>query len=513
MKVRNHELNTVTEPVLSSSNTALAIKPEPKENYTVTFERSVLPDDFDLSTLPANSTVDIWLTKPPMPKKPEEPPEFSSNVMLTWTELRDLGGDDVYVPTVSAEESEPAPYFATAAKIGIEAVGPQEDILYGKEPTDWTPVLEQHTNFSIVQKELKITTSPPYVGGTLTVPLNPRECGDLLSNMYFTCNLPPNINYTNRVGRALFKKVELYFNEFLIQQYDDNWATIHDELFHTADEALVLDQILDGSKLIVPLKFFFCEKGKYLPLCAIFNQTVYIKLYFNPQAWFTDYPYELELTNPALVFDQVFLTQEERNYYLLKKHEYIIPHIETETPKTFTTGEVSVDLSSANFNVNMATWLIRNLKYEETTSSSEYQNRYSYGYVSPLVNSYTNFVNWRGQTVNYIQVIDYVRIFINNRNILDGLTGDLYYLYKQPLEHGLSVPDKTVYTYCFSTEPKNPVKRGDFDFRTVASKTTKLTIKFSDLLLPQLAEQYNLYMYYYGYKSLLIDKGFGVIQF
>jgi hypothetical protein len=387
--------------------------------------------------------------------------------------------------------------------MGIEANGPQEEFLYKKDQ-DFTPKLLKHTNFSIVQKELKITTTPPYVGSTLTIPINPRECGDLLCNMYFTCTLPVNVNYTPRVGRALFKKVELYFNEFLIQYYDDYWSVIEDELFASAEENIALDKLLAPPKVIVPLKFFFNKKGQYLPLCSLYNQTVYIKLYFNEQDWFTDFPAPFDLKDPALLFDQIFLTQEERTYMKLKPHEIIVPCIDNELPQAFTQGSVTMNLTT-NFNVSMLVWLVKN-------TINTYETRYDFGYVSPLVRSYTSFVNWKGETVYYVPVLDTTELFINNVNIVLGNYGDLYFTYKQPLEHGLSIPDKTMYVYCFSDEPKNPLKRGDLDFRTLASKTTNLKLEFNKSLEPQLKQSYNLLLYYYGYKTLSIDKGFGVLR-
>lgn len=510
MKVRNNELGTTEVVLRIDPMTVSDIKPEPKENYTVTYERIVLDDTFDLTKLKPDVTLDIWLTHPTLPK-----PNVTANVetveIIGEFHLRELS-DNVFTYTSNIsekKEEDTRQYFATVANMGMEANDPRDDFLYDKSH-DWTPKLLQHTNFSIVQKEIKVSTSPPYIGGTLTIPINPRECGDLLSYMYFTCNLPPNVNYTDRVGRALFKRVELCLNEFVIQRYDDNWATIHDELFMSAEESLTLDQILNGSKLIIPMKFFFCEKNQYLPMCALYNQMIYIKIYFHEQNWFTDYPYALELTNPAIIFDQIFLTTEERNYYKTTKLDIIVPSVEYESPQRFDRGNVTVNMG-ASFDVNVISWFIRNINYELPVPSA-YSSRYSYGYVSPLVNSYTKFTNWKGQEVNYVQVIDYANIYINNQDIIEGLTGDLYYMYKQPLEHGLSIPDKTIYTYCFSSEPKNPLKRGDFDFRTLASKTTNLKIKFSESLVPQLTESYNLYLYYYGYKTLSIDRGFGVLR-
>jgi hypothetical protein len=505
------ETTTAARKTIVRSNplTAGELKPDPKENYTITYERIVLDDTFELSKIQSNTEVqvDLWLTRPSFPTV-----NVASNVetvsIVGDFNVRDLSDNvsSIFYSSSNLFESNTR-YFASVAQMGMDAVGPQEEILYEKN-TDFTPKLYRHTNFSIVQKEIKVTTSPPYVGGTLTIPLNPRENGDLLSNMYFKCKLPPNVNYTPRVGRALFKKVELCFNEFVIQRYDDNWARIHDELFMSADESLVLDEILRGPELIIPFKFFFCEKDQYLPLCAITNQIVYIKLYFNDQTWFTDFPGDLDITEPAILFDQIFLTTEERNYYKLKNHQIVIPYVDIETPQLFNKGLVTINMR-ANFNVSMVTWFIRDQNYE--TDPLNYDKRYSYGYVSDLVKSYTRFVNWKGETVYYVPVLDYTDLFINNENITKGLTGDLYYTYKQPLEHGLSVPDTTIYTYCFSSEPKNPLKRGDYDFRTLASKTTNLKIKFLESFLPQLSQNYYLYLYYFGYQTLSIDRGFGVL--
>jgi hypothetical protein len=264
MIIKDHTTGEVTRRILVKSDqlTAGDLKPEPKENYSITYERTVLEDVFQLSNIKSNANIefDLWLTRPTFPTV-----NVASNVetvsFVGEFNLRDLSDNVFSSNSYSNVFVSDTPYFATVAKMGMDAVGPQEEFLYEKN-TDWTPKLSRHTNFSIVQKEIKVTTSPPYVGGTLTIPLNPRENGDLLSNMYFTCKLPPNINYTPRVGRALFKKVELCFNEFVIQRYDDNWARIHDELFMSADESLVLDEILRGPNLIIPLKFFFCEKDQ-----------------------------------------------------------------------------------------------------------------------------------------------------------------------------------------------------------------------------------------------------------
>ncbi len=478
------------------------ILPEPKNEFTVTYERIVLDNKYVLSKLPENSILEIWRTHPTIPISNVAPTSNIIEIKGT-SHLREL--DDY------SERKLPSQYdtlneskvtsFATVAAMGIQAVGPHDEYIFEK-PAPSKITLAQHTNFSIVQKELKFVASPPYIGNTITVEINPKECGDLISHMYLKCSLPPNLNYTDRTGRAILKRVEFYLNEQLIDFYDDDWAIIHDELFLTADESIALDSILNPPDMIIPLKLFFCNKDVYLPVCALSYQRIYIKFFFNSQSWFTDYPNLVDIINPSLVFDQIFLTTEERNYYKTNKLEFMIPTIYSEVPKKFTEGFIDINMSTSNPAVSMLVWFLRN-------TTSDYTTRYDYGYVSKLVNSYTTFTDWKGRTVNYVPVIDYVDIFINNKNIVSGISGDLFFTYKQPMEHGLSVPDKTIYTYCFSYEPKNYTKRGDIDFRKLDSKTTILKLKFVDSLVPQLVQSYNLNIYYFGYKPFVIDNGFG----
>lgn len=500
MIVKNRENKTETE---AKGSIVHDILPEPKTEYTAIYDRIVLNKSFELSRLPKDAIIEVWRTHPTLPKKTIA--AESNIIQITDSiDLRELESN-VYVYSPNVYVNTPRQVFATVAEMGMNSIGPQEKILYKEK--EWTPKLIQHTNFSIVQREIKIN-SPPYIGSVLNIPIRPKECGDLMSYMYFKCTLPPNINYTERTGRALIQKAELYVDEKLIDFYDDDWAIIHDELFLSADELLSLDQVLMPPKMIIPLKFFFCNKDRYFPLCALKNQLVYVRLYFNDQSWFTDYTSKIELSDVSLIFDQIFLTNEERNYYRTNKIEMMIPKIYRETPESFTRGFVSINMS-ANFNVSMVNWFIRNINYEQ---GNDYTRRYMYGYVSDLVNSYTKFTNWRGQVVNYVQVIDYIDIYIENKNIVTGLTGDLYYMYKQPIDHGLSIPDKTIYTYCFSIEPKNYTKGGDVNFGNKKYSSTNLKIKFLDSFTPQLVEKYRLYLYYYGYSKIVFDNGFLEIE-
>jgi hypothetical protein len=540
------------EPVktveIKPGDTVQKILPGP--GYTALYQRSVLSNTFQLSNLVQDSQVDLVLTRPPFTathrKKKSEvaglgeiDTALTSNLLSsrelilqsvsnvhsnTWeVNLEPDRFYSAFVPDDSSH-SEPIRTFASAAAIGMAAIGPQDKYLYAPK-TDWTPVTKQHTNFSIVKKELKVTT-PPYIGNTLTVPINVKENGDLIKNMYFKCTLPPNVNYTDRVGVALIDKAELYFDSLLVDSYDSDWHSIYNDLFLSADEILGLVNMIGGilpagsgigpttsspvNELIVPLRFFFStQKDLYLPLCAMGMQKVYVRLYFNPQSWFTDNAEPIELTNVSILYDQVFLTAEERMYYMNKPITLKIPKVfkEPDCPRSFGStgggsGTVNMQMNP-NFRVTMINWFIRN-------KNKTYKTRYDYGYQSSLARTYTQYKNWLNQTLYYDPVIDYINIYINNKNITQNLREDSYFLFKHPIDHGLSVPDKNIYTYCFSDDPKKfQTATGDVDFRKIDSKTTSLNLKFKDSFVPQLSQSFELVLYYYGYTDLVFSNGYG----
>ena len=191
--------------------------------------------------------------------------------------------------------------------------------------------------------------------------------------------------------------------------------------------------------------------------------------------------------------------------------KFTIPKVlkEPDCPRSFGTsgsapgsGVVNMQMNP-NFRVSMINWFIRN-------KNKTYQTRYDYGYQSDLTRTYVKYTNWLNQTLYYDPVIDYINIYINNQNITQNLWEDSYFLFKHPIDHGLSIPDKNIYTYCFSDKVTDfLVKSGEIDFRKINSKTTSLSIKFKDSFVPQLSQSFELVLYYYGHTDLVFSNGYG----
>jgi hypothetical protein len=556
------DFQNVKQVIVNSGDTISKITPQPQNKYTALYERVVLSNTFPLSKLLNGSRIDFVTTNPSIVNISNQTITFdgSSNSYVnagspdslilnatrpiakkfyllgdgnyySFNQLTNsysrvllannfvIDADNVFgVPnsnifdwepksptSIFIEDplvTEPVRTFATGAAIGLAAVGPQEQYLYAPN-TDWTPKLLQHSNFSIFQKELKITNAP-FLGNTVTCQINPGECGDLIGPMYLKCSLPPNLNYTPRVGVALVDKYELYFDGLLIDNYDSDWNTIYNELFLTADEILALDATVNGPDLLIPLRFFFCKKDKYLPICALKYQKVYIKIYFNEQSWFTDTTTQIEISNPSLIYDTIFLTEEEKRYYMNNPLTMEIPKYYREDPANFTQGYVNTFIT-ANFRVNVMFWFIRNI-------NTTYETRYQYGYLSTNHRSYSPVTTWNGNILYYQRVFDDLQIFINNRNIVSGISDDIYYLFKQPIQCDLSVPDKYIYTYGFSNMPSDETDNGYINFSNYQSKTTNIVINFRKDFTDELIEKFKLYIYYNGVTILNFNGGYGTLQ-
>ena len=451
--------------------------------------------------------------------------------------LRDLG-DVKDTPSFQEEYKELINTgFNSATTMSLYAIGPQEKYVSGKDDTDWNTYFPQHSNFVMYQRNVPISGNS-FLGQTITLEFRPQELGDLLSNMYFKCTLPGLTStsnaYTNQVGRAIIKQVDFIINDTIVETVYDDWFYIHDQVFLDADEQTAMFSAVNGgsksnvnststTNVIVPLEFFFCRRYShankeherirrpYFPLCALWNQKMYIKIQFNPWVWITnDLPVQ-DIINPSLVFEEIKLTDEERLFYKTTPLRFIVNRVRKESTLSFTSTNPQIQMT-ASFPVQMITWFIRNKKYEGVQDGRYHDARYNYGYTTNYIQTAVP-LNFVSGLVNYIDVIDSAKITLNNVDILSTFQGSLYYSFKQPMEHGLSIPSKSIYMYSFGLNPKEYNQGGYVNFSKLNSQTTRLALQFSQQYSSEITQGYNLYVFYYGYSILEFQGGFARLPF
>ena len=385
--------------------------------------------------------------------------------------------------------------FSAGGVLALDAIGPQEKLI--ADTTDftqgaWTPSYKQYSLSVVYQQRIPVPgttfirrTEP----GVAVVELRPTELGDLFSNMHLQVTLPAlsaGSAYTNQIGRALIEKVEFIVNETVIETIYDDWLVIRDQTFLDYDEQVGMLNLVNGGQanqnltpstplnLLIPLEFFFCRRHShenkarerlrrpYFPVCAMWAQKIYIRFTFRPQTWFTNAPGTIDLINPYIVLESVRLTDAERLYYRNQPLRYIVPTIKKESTAEYNQGAVTATLT-ANFPVQLLAWFIRNKNYEGTQNSNFYDVRYLYGYASQYITAAVPLSFPTGQA-QYIDSIETVKITMNNVDILDTFANGTYCSFIQPMEHGLSVPQKNIYLYSFGLNVTEYNQGGYIDF-------------------------------------------------
>jgi len=289
--------------------------------------------------------------------------------------------------------------------------------------------------------------------------------------------------------------------------------------------------VIPSSDIVIPLEFFFCRrhsvnnKGRerlrrpYFPLCAMWNQKLYVRFTFHPNSWWCNVPvgsqidiYDQSTTVlPTLITEEILLTDEERLYYMNTPLKYLVPRVKKESTLTFSGNNPQLELT-ANFPVQTIAWFFRNKNYETVSDSRYADSRYSYGYTTQYIATGIQLQFPSGNS-NFVDVISSAKITLNNVDILSTFQGSLYYSFKQPIEHGLSIPSKNIYTYSFGLTPKEYNQGGYLNFSKLNSQTTYLSLTFKPQYTSQLTQGYNLYLFYYGYNLLQFQGGFATTPF
>ena len=429
--------------------------------------------------------------------------------------------------------------FSSGSVMALHALGPQEDhlLLEDFSKSQWNPDFKRHTNSVMYQRVIPFPPpNPSYQNQTIQIELLPTELGHLLSNMYLKVTmpaLPTGSQYSAQIGRALIQQVDLLVNETVIETLYDDWYIIRDQLFLDADEQIGMFQAVGGSNInsqvqtdyVIPLEFFFCRRKShndqdderlrrpYFPLCAMWNQRLYVRFTFQPNTWWCNVaaPHTTDLVLPKLVTEEILLENAEKLYYTNTPLKYIVNRVKKESTLTFSAGNPQLQLT-ASFPVQTLAWFFRNKNYEDVSSGLYSDSRYNYGYTTQYIQTGIQ-LNFPSGLSNYIDVIDTAKITLNNIDILSTFQGSLYYTFKQPMEHGLSIPSKSIYNYSFGLTPKEYNQGGYLNFSKLNSQTTTLTLVFNPSYATQISQGYNLYMFYYGYTLLEFQGGFARLPY
>ena len=268
------------------------------------------------------------------------------------------------------------------------------------------------------------------------------------------------------------------------------------------------------------LVFYGLRNGNVFSNC--FNRTLVWSTHFvgesifNVKSW--EFPISIQnLTDftspPQLLLEEIQLTDEERQYTKTVPRRIVVNHVQKKPPLYFeegTNGQITLGIG-ASFPVTFMCWFIRRGDYETLTRYVD--SRYSYGYTTKYISAATPITFFNGVKFSYIDLIDNAQITLDGNPILSKIAGGVYFTMKQPFDHALSIPTKSIYIYSFGMNPKEYNQGGFMDFSPLNASTTTLSLEFKPEYATELAKAFSLYLFYYGYTILEVKDGFGRLVF
>jgi hypothetical protein len=246
---------------------------------------------------------------------------------------------------------------------------------------------------------------------------------------------------------------------------------------------------------------------------------MYVRFTFQPNVWWCNAPVGsgMDLFSPdttvlpTLITEEILLSDEERLYYMNTPLKYLVPRVQRESVLSFSGSNPTLQLT-ASFPVQTIAWFFRDKNYESISDGRFSDSRYSYGYTTQYIQTGINLQFPSGNS-NFVDVLRNAKITLNNVDILSTFQGSLYYSFKQPLEHGLSIPSKISIRTLLGSVQKSTMQGGYLNFSKLNSQTTTLTLLFNSAYTTQITQQYNLYLFYYGYTLLVFQGGFATTPF
>ena len=360
-------------------------------------------------------------------------------------------------------------------------------------------VYRRHTNFSIESIKQQLTK----IGvGESKVSCTISRSGDLLGKVVLEVlldrgdaqNITGNgtyLNWTNNTGHAFIKECEIEIGGHIIDKHYSQWLDIQNELYDINEQEWIglnkhpgkRGYFKSGSKgiisqklkLYIPLHFWFCDNpGLYLPIVGITKHDININILVRSVEHLFNLDGELSYTNTRpeidMWCDYIFLDNEEKRKYLLEKKAYLIQQVQryekdTELNNAFKlyhpvkeifwiSQNSNVSSEAGNGSTNMD--CLKNISGQPQTNRNDYFNYQSSSSLDKEViysqNSYESFKKAR-LTINGID-----RFYERDAT---------YFRLIQPIQCKQKVPNKHIYMYSFSLNPRKYQPSGCCNFSKI----------------------------------------------
>ena len=437
-----------------------------------------------------------------------------------------------------------------AAKISLKAIGKQDTHLLSDDPEEsffnYTNN-RAHSDFRKYHRSRPVLRPGNALPGwpfnqIIKVEFNPRNMGDLLSNMYLSVTMPAisDGNYADQLGRHLLKSVTMYVDDLEVERIYDDCGVIYDDLYLEMSEKVAnrflvnrnlgFDDAPDNiaiarysSDLVIPIHFFFSRKfasdeyssnspnRPYFPVCSIYKQKIEFEFEFHKQEFFTETTDALTLPQFNIITEEITVSPEERNFLVSQKQTLVTdlvrrhPVIVSDLNRDIIRNNLVPDIP-----VKCIHWFLRNTLFEDESDAigphgvvvagqRSYQNRFNF----------SSSLDFQGENTFFYPLMSEASFFVNGTKLPNVTKTDhSYFKYLIPFQKRLARPIRNVYTYSFSMNPINVEPSGNLDFSQIQSDKTNIEVKLDTSVIDITTETFSLNMYYTGYQTFVFSNGF-----
>lgn len=217
----------------------------------------------------------------------------------------------------------------------------------------------RHTNFSQAPKFIKTISDKDF---NITIPV----LGDLINGLWLEGNnVSSNLMYESTIdlyigGKKIDSQPYEYFSEIWPNYLADTWTKAKE----------VTNKTSESNKDFLPLHFFFCDHGGSLPLIALANHRVELKINFKPSSIdeFNEIDRQIKVYGNYIYLDKV-----ERESLVKRQLDLVITQLQTiEMPlETIIDNEVNRVGGNNEFDISSFNHPIRSIFFGFNASHSD----------------------------------------------------------------------------------------------------------------------------------------------
>ena len=425
----------------------------------------------------------------------------------------------------------------------LVAYGAQDIYLTGNpQITFFKVVYRRHTNFSMESIECTFNGTVDF-GRKANVTISRN--GDLIGAMYLQIKLPKlnqtqnsatKVQWTNGIGNALIKSVDVEIGGQQIDKHYGEWLDIwgelnvgrnhrdaHNEMVGHDNDANVNNANYLRT-LYVPLRFWFNRNpGLALPLIALQYHEVKInlelenavKLVRSTGAALTSVldadSKAVAITSCQLYVDYIYLDTDERRRFAQVSHEYLIEQVQHTGADILEAGSNSNKITlNYNHPVKSLHWVIQNGDYLNGTTQVSAPG--AAGTIDAGKNigggqKLVYYVKTSETDSNRNDTFEKAKLMLNGHDRAPERDSD-YYRIVQNAQHMDASPTKTIYTYSFALRASEHQPSGTCNFSRIDNAT--LSISFGT---NQQVGERQLRMFAVNYNVLRIMSGMGGLAY